>query len=132
MRSPAPTDTAPATRATRDPAPASGTPPLAEARERRRSFFARMLSRNTATLRSELAPGPPPAPVPDPEPQPTVESEPLPTPEPEPEPAVEPEPPVPPGPAAIEDAASQDDTLSVLESVLDDLGAAHHRPFSRG
>jgi hypothetical protein len=41
-------------------------------------------------------------------------------PEPEPEPAPEPEP------------LAEDDAREVLTGVLDTLGAAHHRPFSRG
>ena len=48
--------------------------------------------------------------------------EPEPTPEPLPEPEQEPEP---------EPAADGGDTAQVLENVLDQLGQAHHRPFSR-
>jgi hypothetical protein len=44
-------------------------------------------------------------------------------PEPEPEPRVEPEPPAP----AIEPERAE----ATLTGVLDTLGAAHHRPFSR-
>jgi hypothetical protein len=43
----------------------------------------------------------------------------------------EPEPPSEPTAAAPEREPSAE-TLRVLEAVLDDLGAAHHRPFSRG
>jgi hypothetical protein len=49
-----------------------------------------------------------------------------PEPEPEPEPLRQPEPDDPLTPAASAD------TQKVLEAVLDELGAAHHRPFSRG
>jgi hypothetical protein len=60
----------------------------------------------------------------DPEPEPQPEPEPEPQPEPEPEPQPEPEPePVP--------AIDGERTTALLTSVLDDLGAAHHRPFSR-
>jgi hypothetical protein len=47
-------------------------------------------------------------------------------PEPEPKPLRQPEPDDPLTPAASAD------TQKVLEAVLDELGAAHHRPFSRG
>ena len=91
-----------------------------------------MLWRNPTALLSEIAPDPPLAPVPEPAPEPQPEPPP-PAPEPEPEPLPAPEPGFRlPAPAAADDTSSPDDTLSVLESVLDDLGAAHHRPFSRG
>ncbi len=56
-----------------------------------------------------------------------AEAEPEPAvPEPEPEPAEpEPEPEPPPGIAA-------DEARAVLDETLEALGAAHHRPFSRG
>jgi hypothetical protein len=71
-----------------------------------------------------------PVPVPAPA---VVAPEPEPEPEPDPEPvAVEPEAvavqPVP----EPEPSLDSDETLAALEAVLDDLGAAHHRPFSRG
>ena len=79
----------------------------------------------------EPSPDPtPPEPLPDPEPARAPEPDP-----PLPEPAPEPDPPVGPDPlpaAAVETGPSAAETLALLESVLDDLGAAHHRPFSRG
>lgn len=69
-----------------------------------------------------------------PEPEPVVDPEPEPEPEPvlvvEPEPEPEPEPVVvEPEPEPVMDGAA---AQAVLVKVLDDLGAAHHRPFSRG
>jgi hypothetical protein len=71
---------------------------------------------------------PAPEPIEVPEPEPTPEPDPLPEPTPLPTPPVEPEP-----PAAAEavPALGADEVVSVLNGVLDDLGAAHHRPFSR-
>ena len=63
---------------------------------------------------------PEPAETPDPLPEPEPEPEPEPLPEPVEEPESEPEP-----------AAEMPDPTVVLESVLDSLGQAHHRPFSR-
>jgi hypothetical protein len=77
-------------------------------------------------------PGPPAPPMPDPAP-------PTPTPQPGP-PVPDPAPPVPtpqPGPPAPPDpnppqiAFDPERTQAVLTQVLDDLGQAHHRPFSR-
>lgn len=48
-------------------------------------------------------------------------AEPEPEPQPQPEPEPEPEP-----------SADHDELIAVLESTLDSLGSAHHRPFSRG
>ena len=53
-----------------------------------------------------------------------MEPEPVVVAEPEPEPIVIPEPIAPPMDA--------DSAQGILVAVLDDLGAAHHRPFSRG
>jgi hypothetical protein len=53
-------------------------------------------------------------------------------PSPDPTPPIDPTPPVPqPGPA-IEADLPVGEALQVLEGMLDHLGAAHHRPFSRG
>ena len=96
----------------------------------RRGFFARLFGRAPA---AEPPPEPPPVPEPDPEP------EPVPAPEayelrvvhavvscPVPDRPAPPAPPPAPEPAiAVERAAN------VLDEVLDHLGAAHHRPFSR-
>jgi hypothetical protein len=61
-------------------------------------------------------PGPPAPPMPDPTP-------PTPTPEPGPAPPLDPNPP--------QIRLDPDRTQAVLTQVLDDLGQAHHRPFSR-
>jgi hypothetical protein len=115
-----------------DPRPVPDTP--------RRGFFSRWMSSRwtrrgvvlptaeTDPLPAEpepLPPEPEPQPVePEPEPQP-VEPEPtLPTAE--PTPAAEPDP-DPPAPGLDPDAAE-----AALNGMLDTLGAAHHRPFSRG
>jgi len=96
-------------------------------------FFARLFGRRAAA--PVVEPEPVPEPVaevaPDPEPV-VVEPEPEPVaeiaPEPEPEPiVVEPEPEPEPVPVLTGESAQ-----AVLVGVLDDLGAAHHRPFSRG
>jgi outer membrane biosynthesis protein TonB len=84
-------------------------------------FFARLLRRRTARpvdVAPEPEPEPEPEPVGEPEPEPVAIVEPDPEPEPEPAPAAE----------VLDDAHVE----AVLVGVLDDLGAAHHRPFSRG
>lgn len=87
-----------------EPAPGGAEPPTA-----RPGFFARLFRRKAVT----------------PEPTPVAA---LPAPVAEPEP-VAPEPPQPePDPEPQLDAA---EALAALEEVLDTLGAAHHRPFSR-
>jgi hypothetical protein len=91
--------------------------------QKRRGLWAWLFRQRTAQ--------PEAAPVQEPE---AVELEPEPEPEPvavEPEPvAMEPEP----EPDAPEDEASLDPerAMVVLDEALDALGAAHHRPFSRG
>ena len=60
-------------------------------------------------------------------PQPAVEEAPRPVPAPEPLPEPEPDPGPPPA-ARLDDARAE----AVLVEVLDTLGSAHHRPFSRG
>ncbi len=96
----------------------------------RRGFFARLFHRRppapavlspSAGIPGPPLPGPdpsPPAPAPDPGPLP-------PAPDPVP-PAPAPEPPAP--HIEVLDPAR---TAAILDEVLDDLGAAHHRPFSR-
>jgi hypothetical protein len=101
------------------PAPA----PVAAEEPRRVPFLARLLRRRA---KAEPAPAAqlPPAPA---EPEPIAEPEPVavaPEPEPISEPALDGE---------ITAAALDDDRVeAVLVGVLDDLGSAHHRPFSRG
>jgi len=101
-----------------NPEPESESEPVpepaldSEPEPQRAGFFARL---------RRLFGGPvePPAPAPvSPEPEMT-EPEPQPAPELEPQPQPEP-------------AFDADDASSALERVLDTLGAAHHRPFSRG
>ncbi len=97
----------------------------------------------------EPAPSPrarPPAPKPEPAPSPRA-GPPAPKPEPEPEPASSR--PVAPTQEAVarpvtapsthepvvrrlDRSMDEDRARAILESVLDDLGTAHHRPFSRG
>lgn len=98
-----------------------------------RGFFARLFRRRKAgddAHPAEPAPAAaipgPPAPTPDPAP-------PTPTPGPAPPPAPDPVPPTPtPEPPAPQiEALDPDRTVAILTEVLDDLGAAHHRPFSR-
>jgi hypothetical protein len=101
-----------------------------------------------ARVEPEVAPEPEPevAPAPEPEPEPErraglfarlfgrrakppAAQAPEPEPEPEPEPAPEP------APAAIERGRDELDPAraeQILTGVLDDLGAARHRPYSRG
>jgi hypothetical protein len=75
---------------------------------------------------------PPPEPPAAPEPEPDPEPEP----QPEPEPPVLAEPPAPPAaePTEADDGAAlnRDGAQAALESALEALGSAHHRPFSRG
>jgi len=70
----------------------------------------------------------PPAPTPDPAPPtPTPDPGPLPPPAPDPAPPT----PTPEPPAPQIEALDPDRAVAILTEVLDDLGAAHHRPFSR-
>ncbi len=77
-------------------------------------FFARLFRRST-----------PVAPPPDPDP--IIEEEVAPEPEPEPVAAEPVEPPEP-----VDPPLAPEDAQNALTSALDSLGAAHHRPFSRG
>jgi hypothetical protein len=101
----------------------------------RRRLLARLFRRRAVVAAPEPAAIEPEPVKPDPEPVAVVpEPERVAEPEPEPEPeavAVEPEPDPPavePEPERFDDARVE----AVLVSVLDDLGSAHHRPFSRG
>jgi hypothetical protein len=123
------------------PEPESVAPPAPEpiahtpeppARRRRRGPIAWLRYWLGAPASQPDATGPEPMPEPDPAPMPEPDPEPAPDPaplppaadaEPEREPEPEPEP-----TAAPLDA---DRTLAILTTVLDDLGSAHHRPFSR-
>ena len=106
--------------------------PEAEAEAPKVGFFARMFGRRRrveAVVETE-----PVAVEPEPEPlaaEPGPETEPVavePDPDPEPEPlAAEPEAEPEPGPAPLDAERAE----AILTGVLDDLGSAHHRPFSR-
>ena len=102
-----------------EPQPEPEPTHLAESKPAQGGFFARLF-------------GTAPAPEPAPQATPEVESEPAPEPvrPPEVEPTVSAEDPEPEEPA--EKAALDGPTLeAALEAALDNLGAAHHRPFSR-
>jgi hypothetical protein len=107
--------------------PVAAEPPPSEelsVPEPKRGFWARLFGRR-------VPPEPPAAEVPvqepEPEPEPIEEPPPPPLqPVPDPEPPEAPDDPLP--------AAQLDDdrAVAVLTEVLDNLGSAHHRPFSRG
>jgi hypothetical protein len=109
-----------------EPAPT----PVAEATPPKRGFWARLFGRRT-----------PEPPAPAPEPEPVVEEPVAVEPEPEPEPEREtpfgtieweiPEPPVAEEPEPEPEPLAPEEAHAVLNGVLDTLGAAHHRPFSR-
>jgi hypothetical protein len=107
------------------PPPGFVEAPQAAAAPRKRGFFARLLGRkDPVVLEPPVAIAVPAEPVPEPEPvaveTPAVEAPPVEEPELEGEIAVT---------AAAMDAEQVE---AVLVGVLDDLGSAHHRPFSRG
>jgi hypothetical protein len=119
-----------------EPEPPASEP---EAAEPKMGFFARLFGRRrNVDPVVELEPEPEPAPEAEPvavEPEPVAaeaaEPEPLAV---EPEPVVvEPEPvAVEPEPVAVEPVPLDAERAeAILTSVLDDLGSAHHRPFSR-
>jgi hypothetical protein len=105
----------------------TATPPPRPADEPKRGFFARLFRRRShvpAPPAPEAPAAPdlgPPAPGPEPTP-----------PEPDPAPTAA-RPAAAPAPAAVTPAPTLDRerTVAILTEVLDDLGAAHHRPFSR-
>jgi hypothetical protein len=115
-----------------EPEPPASEPEAAEAPKV--GFFARLFGRRRNVE---------PVVEVEPEPEPAAETEPVAVePEPEPEPAVEPEPvavepeplAVEPEPVAVEPQPGPLDVEraeAILTGVLDDLGSAHHRPFSR-
>jgi hypothetical protein len=100
-----------------EPEPAASAP---EAPAPKRGLFARWFGRRKTAEAPPVAQTPAPAAEtpPDPEPAPP---DPEPQPDPEPEPGEHPPP--------HHDAQT---ALAILEAALDRLGAAHHRPFSRG
>jgi hypothetical protein len=116
-----------------DAAPA--TEPVAEAEPvvtveaaPRQGFFARLFGRRRAKWAATVEPEPTPEPMPEPEVVALAAPEPeYPEPEPQPEPvsdlAAE---------LASVEAQMTQETTELLTGVLDRLGAAHHRPFSRG
>ena len=132
---PEPTEPAPAEPEPADPAPMAEPEPTP-----RRGFFARLFRRRraepTAELVEPLATSEPVAtaePVTAPEPV-AATPEPvtgLPEPVTEPPEAIAEPPDLAAGLAAMEQAMVEQDT-ALLTAVLDRLGAAHHRPFSRG
>jgi hypothetical protein len=113
-------------------------PPSLIEEPKRAGFWARMFGKRRK-LAAEVPPPAPPAPAPPPveEPEPTpapVEEPPAPEPPPlQPVPDPEPEPDEPlPAAEAVAEPLDGDRAVAVLTEVLDNLGAAHHRPFSRG
>jgi hypothetical protein len=100
-------------------------PPPAVIVEPKQGFWARLFGRKQP---QPIAETPPHVEEPDPDPDPAPEPPPL-QPVPDPEPPAEPEP-EDPLPAAEE--LDDDRAVAVLTEVLDNLGSAHHRPFSRG
>jgi len=110
------------------PAPAEPEPEAAPEPERRR-LFARLFGRRRPVV-AETEPLEPVIPD-EPEPEPAEPGEPAPDPQPRPlDP--EPDPDEAPEPAPAATALDGDRATAILTGVLDDLGAAHHRPFSRG
>lgn len=106
--------------ATPEPAAAPEPAPVPEPElVPRRGFFARLFGRRP---KIELAPEPEVEPAPEPE----AEADP----EPAPEAQEEPQPDLAAELAALEESLVAE-TQAVLTTVLDRLGAAHHRPFSR-
>jgi len=113
-------------------------PPAVEQPEPRRRFFARLFRRRSIAQVAPAAPvAPEPEPIAEPEPVAVVEPEPI-----EVAAFAAPEPIYPPRQAEpAEDLAAElasveaqmaEETTELLTGVLDRLGAAHHRPFSRG
>jgi len=115
------------------------TPAEPETRRRRR-FWAWFFGPTAESAPDPVATEPEPEPEPDaaePEPEPVAEpepeliAEPIAEPEPDPEPAAD-------EPTHAEDGDSADAPVDpdrareILDQALDALGAAHHRPFSRG
>lgn len=103
--------------------------------EQHQGFFARLFGRlraaGPAGVPAIQTTEPPARPAPEPEPVALAAPQPAPPPEIEPVVLAAPEP-APQVAPQIEPAALDDDRIvGILVSVLDDLGSAHHRPFSR-
>jgi hypothetical protein len=106
------------------PEPEQTEEPSAPEPEPKRGFWARLFGRRVPPPVAEV-----PVEEPEPEPEPIEEPPPAPLqPVPDPEPPEAPTPDDPPPAAQIDD----DRAVAVLTEVLDNLGSAHHRPFSRG
>jgi hypothetical protein len=119
-----------------EPEPVAEEPtPVAEARKP--GFWARLFGRKPVAPPPAPTPEPVPVaevlPVEEPPPPPPVEEPPAPEPPPL-QPVPDPDPPAPDEPDDPLPAAQLDDdrAVAVLTEVLDNLGSAHHRPFSRG
>jgi hypothetical protein len=120
-----------------EPEPAAVEPePEPEPEPVRRGFFARLFRRRP---KAEITPPGPPAtdpapPVPRPDPAPAPPIDP-PAPAPDPAPPIDPTPEPDPVPEPSIEVREPDlpaaEALAALEAMLDHLGAAHHRPFSR-
>jgi hypothetical protein len=124
-------------------APAAQASPAPPPPAERRGFFARLFRKRAPAsvaavplaplVEPERAPAAgipgPPAPGPGPSP-PTPTPQPAPIPPPAPDPVPPTPVPQPPPPPQIK-ALDSERTVAILTEVLDDLGAAHHRPFSR-
>lgn len=135
---PDPPAPAPEVIAALEPEPAAALEPepavARAAKPAKQGFFARLFDFGPATPDPprQVAASDEPTPEPEPEPTPEPEAAPEAAPEPMPDPIVVPEvePEVSteaPEPAPI----SAESIVEILSGVLDDLGAAHHRPFSR-
>ena len=107
-------------------------PAQTKAAPAKRGFFARLFDFGPATPDPQRPTAISDEPTPDPEPEPTPTPEPEAAPEPMPDPIVVPEVEPEVSTEAPEPAPmSAESIVEILSGVLDDLGAAHHRPFSR-
>jgi hypothetical protein len=109
------------------PEPEQTEEPSAPEPEPKRGFWARLFGRRVPPPVAEVPveePEPEPEPIEEPPPEPPAPLQPVPDPEPPEAPAPDDPPPA----AQIDD----DRAVAVLTEVLDNLGSAHHRPFSRG
>jgi hypothetical protein len=142
-RFPAPPPADPPTRFPAPPPAATWERPARPEPPQRRGFMGRLFGRRSpapavaprpAWEAPRHAPAWQPPPAPRPEPASVAPPEPPARPAPPaPQPPARPEPPAPAEPqrASTPRALDADKALAVLEGALDNLGAAHHRPFSR-